>query len=196
MRPGGRSRRERHAGHHRSRPRAVRHNAPPTGTPPPEHAHNSIVTLRIAPDRNIKTGVCDCCQTPFDRVTGFITNNDGAYAIYHASCYHHHGIHEAWIDMIMDDAWAPERPVSGPGPNRVTFGCRVGPVEGQPTPACSLVRGAEVAPDDLLYGRKLTREEALAHPWLSGFWAAIDHVLENDTTVHQHLYGTGPVKEL
>ncbi|MGW4643431.1 hypothetical protein ACWEN6_33280, partial [Sphaerisporangium sp. NPDC004334] len=28
--------------------------------------------LRIDPDRNIQTGTCDCCQTPFERITGFI----------------------------------------------------------------------------------------------------------------------------
>ncbi|MEV4454512.1 hypothetical protein [Microbispora sp. NPDC049633] len=36
---------------------------------------------------------------------------------------------------------------------------------------------------------KLTREEALAHPWLPDYWETIDHILENDATVRQHLYG-------
>ncbi|KAB8190238.1 hypothetical protein FH608_035255 [Nonomuraea phyllanthi] len=145
--------------------------------------------LRIDPDRDIKTGTCDCCRTPFERVTGFVNNDDGAYAIYYASCYHHDGIHEAWIDVIIDDAWVPDDPVSRPGANRVTFGCRVGPVENSPVPACSLVTGAAVAPDEPFYGRKLTRDEALAHPWLSDYWETIDHILENDLTVRQHLYG-------
>ncbi|WP_344935603.1 hypothetical protein [Sphaerisporangium flaviroseum] len=66
----------------------------------------------------------------------------------------------------------------------------MGPVEGQPAPVCSLVTGAEAAPDTPFYGRKLTRDEALRHPWVSDYWETIDHILENDTTVKQHLYGT------
>ncbi|GII57883.1 hypothetical protein Pth03_62720 [Planotetraspora thailandica] len=147
------------------------------------------MTLRINPTREPASGVCDCCQTPFERVNGFVNDDDGICGIYYASCYHHNGMHEAWIDVIMDDAWDQEHPATHPGPDRVTFGCRVGPVEGRPAPACSLVTGAEVAPDDPLYGRKLTREHALAHPWLPGYWAVVDHILEHDQTVNRHLYG-------
>lgn len=148
------------------------------------------MNLRIDPQRNIETGVCDCCQTPFERVTGFINNDNGAYAIYYASCYHHDGVHEAWLDVILDDQWAPDAPVSRPGPDRVTFGCRVGPVANSPMPACTLVTAATVAPDTPFYGRKLTREAALAHPWLPDYWKTIDHILEHDPTVTHHLYGT------
>ncbi|MEO3855004.1 hypothetical protein [Acrocarpospora sp. B8E8] len=150
--------------------------------------------LEIDPERDVQTGVCECCNTSFDRVTGFINDDNGAYAIYFASCYHHNGIHEAWIDVIIDDAWTPDEPVSRPGPNRVTFGCRIGPVENAPGPACTLVTGGAVAPDEPFYGRKLTREEALQHPWLSDYWATMDHILEHDLTVNQHLYGPAVVE--
>jgi len=148
-----------------------------------------LVRLEIDPERKVHTGTCDCCGTPFERITGFINNDDGAYAIYYASCYHHDGVHEAWIDVVFDDAWDPDDPVTPTGSNRVTFGCRVGPVANNPNPACTLVPAASVAPDKPLYGHKLNRDEALQHPWLSAYWQTVDHILEHDTTIRQHLYG-------
>lgn len=145
------------------------------------------MSLTIDPERQVEAGSCACCTTPYDRVTGFINSEEsGAYAIYYASCYHHQGVHEAYIDVILDDDWDPEHPASRPGPRRATFGCRVGPVDGQDGPACSLVPAASVAPDDPLYGHKLTRDEALAHPWLAAYWQTIDLILLEDPTVHAH----------
>lgn len=148
-----------------------------------------LVELVIDPDRQVKSLACDCCETPFDRVTGFINNENGAYAIYFASCYHHDGVHDAWIDVIMDDHWDADAPATRPGAGRVTFGCRVGPVEGHDGVACSLVGAAQLAADIPLYGRKLSRDEALDHPWLVAYWDTVDHILENDPTVSAHLYG-------
>ncbi len=138
--------------------------------------------------------MCGCCEVPFERVTGFVNSEAGAFAIYYASCYHHHGMHEAYIDVIIDNAWDPDDPVSHPGPDRVTFGCRVGPVGDPPNIACSLVDAASVAPDTPLYGRKLDPDQARQHPWVSQYWETIDHILEHDATVRTHLYGT-PVGE-
>ncbi|GAB1822855.1 hypothetical protein HerbRD11066_60190 [Herbidospora sp. RD11066] len=145
--------------------------------------------MQIDPDRKVTADTCDCCGTDSDRVTGFINNDDSAYAIYFANCYHHDGVHEAWIDVILDDAWDREDIVNQPSPNRVTFGCRVGPIEGHPAPMCSLVAAASVRADEPLYGRKLDREAALGHPWLADYWQTVDHILENDATIHRHLYG-------
>ena len=144
--------------------------------------------LQIDPERDVKSHECGCCGVPFDRVTGFINSENGAYAIYYASCYHHDGVHEAYIDVILDNAWDADHP-DEPSPDRVTFGCRVGPITGQENIACSLVDGASVAPDIPLYGRKLDPDQARQHPWVSQYWATIDHILEHDPTVNPHLYG-------
>ncbi|MCM6773079.1 hypothetical protein NDR87_04490 [Nocardia sp. CDC159] len=122
-------------------------------------------------------------------MNGFINSEAGAFAIYYASCHHRQGMYEAYIDVILDSCWDPDRPASNPGPDRVTFGCRVGPIDGQSNIACSLVDAASVAPDDPLYGRKLGPDEARQHPWLSVYWDTIDHILEHDATVSTHLYG-------
>jgi hypothetical protein len=68
----------------------------------------------------------------------------------------------------------------------------VGPVEGEPAPVASLVRGGDVAPDSRIYGRKLDRDAALAHPRLREFWNVVDLVLEHDDRVNQHIYGRPP----
>jgi hypothetical protein len=73
--------------------------------------------------------------------------------------------------------------------DHVTFGCRVGPVAGSPMPAATLVNGGAVASDSPIYGRKLTREDGLAHPWLPAFWAIVDTILERDQLVHRHANG-------
>jgi hypothetical protein len=39
-----------------------------------------------------------------------------------------------------------------------------------------------------MFGRKLSREEALVHPRLAECWHAIDFILIEDETVHDHVY--------
>ena len=144
------------------------------------------MALAIEPDVKLVEHVCARCDEPFQRVTGFINHDGDAHAVYFASCYHHGG-HEAWIDVIFSKTW--EDGVD----DRETFGCRVGPVAGQSEPAASLVTAGSAFRDSLLFGRKLTREQALAHPRLPDFWAVVDHVLTNDRVVRDHVYGPGAV---
>ena len=73
--------------------------------------------------------------------------------------------------------------------DRVTFGCRVGPVQGRPGPAATAVAAAQPYDDAPLWGRKLSREEALAHPRIGDFWRVVDFVLERQPVVKAHVYG-------
>ena len=111
--------------------------------------------------RQVREFVCQCCNTPADRTWANIYEGDAALAVYFASCYHHNGVHEVWIDAILG-SWGHDR-----FDDHITFGCRVGPVVGSPTPAATLVNGGEVAGDSPIFGRKLSREEGLSHPRLS-----------------------------
>jgi hypothetical protein len=144
------------------------------------------VTLAIEPGAQVSEHACPECGEPFQRVAGLIHEDGDAYAVYFASCYHH-GEHEAWIDVIFSATWQDGVD------DHETFGCRVGPVKGQPDPAASLVTGAGAFGDSSMFGRKLTRDEALAHPRLREFWAVVDHVLVNDQVVRDHVYGPGAV---
>ena len=42
--------------------------------------------------------------------------------------------------------------------------------------------------DRPLWGKKLSRDEALAHPWLPDFWEVVDFVLLTDPDVRRHIY--------
>ncbi|MEU7929579.1 hypothetical protein [Micromonospora sp. NPDC049107] len=108
--------------------------------------------------RRVREFVCQCCDTQADRTWANIYEGDTAFAVYFASCYHHDGVHEAWIDAILG-TWGQDRV-----DDHITFGCRVGPVVGSPAPAATLVNGGEVGGDSPIFGRKLSREEGLRHP--------------------------------
>ncbi|MEV0900525.1 hypothetical protein [Actinoplanes sp. NPDC049802] len=127
--------------------------------------------------------VCQCCESTADRTWAFVHDDNDAVAVYFASCYHHDGIHEAWIDAILG-TWG-----EGRTDDHITFGCRVGPVQGSPAPAATLVDGGSAAPDDPMFGQKLSRVDGLAHPRIAEFWKIVDTILEKDDLVRRHLYG-------
>ncbi|MDE3724568.1 hypothetical protein PWG71_24525 [Nocardiopsis sp. N85] len=142
--------------------------------------------LRIDPDRQVTPSACDHCGSEHLRICGFLNNEHGAFAIYYASLYDHGGVHETYVDVVMDDVWNGS-PLE-PSPKRTTFGCRVGPVEGAPVPACSLVQAARFHEGDPFHGDRLDRDRALPHPWPPLFWETMDHLLEHEPDVHAHVY--------
>lgn len=146
----------------------------------PPHQHH---ILEIDPDRQVRTRKCDCCGGERESVTGFVSRDGKPYAVYFAACYPHTA--EAWIDVILGAEWDDKYPA-----DHVTFGCRVGPVEGSPQPGCTVVQAASAFDNpSAIFGDCLDRERALVHPWLDDFWAVVFHILEEDPTVHTHLYG-------
>lgn len=139
------------------------------------------MTLAIDSYRTHEHRACDQCGRGYEFIRGFILNDDDAYAIYFAACHDHDGTREAWIDVILG-TFTDENAT-----DHVTFGCRVGHFPGQVEPAASAVHAAQPYCDRPIWGRKLTREEALAHPWAAAFWEVVDFVLLNDSTVEHHL---------
>jgi hypothetical protein len=134
--------------------------------------------LSIDEERTVTEKVCDHCGEPRVNVHGSIMGN--LLAFYFASCYHHDG-HEAWIDIVYSHDWdAGEQ-------RRVTFGCPVGPVSNSPAPASTMVQAATVWGDESFFGHKLSRDEAMAHPWRDEFWAHSDFILVNDPDVAAHM---------
>jgi hypothetical protein len=131
-------------------------------------------------ERHVTQEICEHCGTPSTRIKGFVLRDGDAYAIYVASCYHHDG-HEVWIDVVFSLTWLDD------ADDRYTFGCRVGAVEGQDEPAATMVDAAAVYDDTPTFGRKLTRDEGLAHPRCDEFWALIDHLLVSDPQIAVHM---------
>jgi hypothetical protein len=126
---------------------------------------------------------CPDCGRPFRRIMRYLRDDGDAYAASFASLYTHGDVKDAYLDVVLG-TWGENDPS-----DHVTFGCRVGRIEGQSGPAASLVPAAEPFGDHPLLGHRLSREEALAHPRLAEFWGIVDHVLAHDGEVHAHVYG-------
>lgn len=134
--------------------------------------------------RQVRTYECACCGEPVERTWNFVSRGDEVHAVYYANSYHHTDQpHETWIDVILG-TWS-ENIVD----DHVTFGCRVGPVQGSPHPAATLVPACQDGSGGQIHGTLLSREDGLAHPRVQEFWDVVDFVLANDPTVHGHLYG-------
>jgi len=140
------------------------------------------VTLAIDfVNRQVHTQECSCCGTAIERSSSLVQRDGTAYAVYFAHCYAHG--REAFVDVVLG-TWS-----AAGASDHVTFGCRIGAVDGASEPPCSLVTGGEMAADDALFGAKLTRDDALRHPRLGDFWAVVDFVLKKDPTVRARIYG-------
>jgi hypothetical protein len=140
-----------------------------------------VVSLTIeAESRRVRTLRCDCCGQDRQVVNGLLHSDLEPLAAYFASCYPHE--RETWIDVILG-TWE-----EGRNDDHVTFGCRIGSIEGYAEPMCSLVSAASVFPDEPIFGQKLDRDQALTHPWLATFWQIIDFLVLSDPTVDHHLH--------
>jgi hypothetical protein len=143
-----------------------------------------LVTLTADPaERQQREYECPCCNAAIERMWNYVHRDAVMSAVYFANCYHHKDQpHEAWIDVIMG-TWGDDSI-----DDHVTFGCRVGPVQDSVFPAATLVDALTGFESTPVHGIVLTREQGLQHPWLPQFWQIVDFVLENDPTVHAHLY--------
>ena len=126
---------------------------------------------------------CGDCEVEHEAVNGFVLRDGSAYAIYFADWYPHQ--QEAWIDVILGSFGEEHYP------DNVTFGCRVGEVVNSNEPAATVVEAATVRPESAIFGRKLDRGTALAHPRLSDFWEVVDWLIVNDPMLHRELFHFG-----
>ena len=134
------------------------------------------MTLSLGGNPRVVSRACDCSGGERAVVTLYVYRDQEAYAACFASCYPHRG--EVWLDVIFG-TWHENR-----YDDHMTFGCQFIPGKG-----ARLVPAASTSPDAPIFGHKLDRDLALAHPRLPEFWAVVDHVLVHDPVVHQHAYG-------
>ena len=144
----------------------------------------NTVNLWLDGDSTVDRRRCRDCGADYLLVKSFVLDSAGPYAIAFTAL-HHHVDHEAWMDVIFGsfEAEGSDR--------RITFGCRVGPVEGSDEPAATAVQAAVPYADSLMFGHKLSRDEALAHERLADFWGVVDFLLESEPTVSHHVYRHG-----
>jgi hypothetical protein len=141
------------------------------------------VTLWLDGESTIEPSTCNDCGAEYVLVKSSLLDEEGPYAIAFSALHDHDDL-EAWIDVIFGafegDAVEDER---------VTFGCRVGPVQGSDEPAATAVQAAHPYDDGPTFGRKLSRAEALEHPRIRDFWQVVDFLLEHEPTINHHVYG-------
>ena len=128
-------------------------------------------------ERTVRNKRCESCGDDFQHVTGFINDEGGAYAVYFAAC-HAHPEHEAQIDIVLG-SWGVEPPID----DHLTFSCRL-----RPDRAMAVDATLATLSDDPLLGRRLSREQALAHPKVSDFWMVVDFLAASDPTIHNAVY--------
>ena len=143
------------------------------------------MSLSLDGSSDVSAQSCDACGTTSLLVKSFVHDAGAAQAIVMTACHRHDGEREAWIDAVMGGFGKEST-------DRVTFGCRVGPVANKPEPAATAVAAAVPYDDAPLWGRKLSREEALAHPRIADFWRVVELVLEREPVVKAHVYGRRP----
>ena len=145
-------------------------------------AYRSPVTLWLDGDSTIDRLTCHDCRAEFLLVKSFVIDEEGPHSIT-LTALHHHEDFEAWMDVIFGSFEGESSQ-----DDRITFGCRVGPVEGSQEPAATAVQAAIPYQDGPSFGRKLSRDEALAHPRLPDFWRVVDFLLENEPAISHHVY--------
>lgn len=133
-----------------------------------------VSDLRID-ERTVRQKTCPRCGRSFEHVTGFVMEADGAHSVYFAAC-HGHPEHEAQIDVVLG-TWT-----SDDATDHVTFSSILRRDGAMAVDATVAVGGT--AP---FFGRKLSREEALAHPWVATFWQVVDLLATGDPAVKEHV---------
>lgn len=136
------------------------------------------MSLAFDPDRAVDEQ--DCAQCRARLVRGYLTWYGAEHAAFYASCHEHDGERDVLIDVIL--GWAAD------DEERVTFGCRVGPLPDHGGPAATLLDGAASYGEDPEWGRKLTRAEAQDDYRLQSFWDVVDYILVHDPTIRPHIY--------
>lgn len=127
-------------------------------------------------EREVATAHCDGCGRDYDKFVVFATRDGDAYAVVGGAC-HGHGDHEVWLD--------------------VTFGSWEEPYDDHVTMSCCVMREGSGAVDAVVvgkgeadcFGRKLTREETLAHPRVDELWALGDAIKREVPEARRALYG-------
>lgn len=120
---------------------------------------------------------CPCCGGLSVRSTGFVTLDEDAYAVYYAAYANNHPEQELALIVSIGD-WGE----NSDGSNREAFYCRLRPAN----QTYELMLGdASESPwaDAELLGRKLSREQARAHPLKDTLFALTDEIGARDPRV-------------
>lgn len=137
--------------------------------------------LSIDENPSSKYKKCPNCNSKYLSITDFVLNDEHAYAVAYIDCHRHHNSPELFFTVILG-SWA-----EGEYDDHVTFACRYGGlINGGEEVACTLLDVSDVY-DKPIFGKRLTRDQALKHPKVTEFWEIIDYLIEYDIKVHDYL---------
>ena len=148
------------------------------------HSDATAPVFSFDGDPTRRQGPCGDCDELHDKSAGFVLRDGDATAVYYASWSPHDS--EAHVEMVLG-SWDDEAGY----PDHVTFGCRLGAATGDGAPQRSLVPGGTTLGDKVVFGQKLTRDQALAHPWMTLHDDLIGWLIDHDPMLHERLHPAG-----
>ena len=128
-------------------------------------------------DRTVRSKSCSSCGERFQHVTGFVSLDGEPHAVYFAAC-HGEPESEVQIDVVLG-TWGVEPPVD----DHQTFSYRLG-ADGAVAADATLA-----VTSDAPVGRRLSRAEALAHPWMRSSRDVIEFLADSDPTIRDTVSG-------
>lgn len=163
----------------------VSHTADSTAHREAFGASDPALTLDPEFATRISKDVCTDCGSLTTMLTRFVLGDGVSYAAYFASLHPcadpASGWPEMWIDAVFSESWDEG------SADRTTFGCRIGFVEGEGYPVCTLVDAATEHPDTAAFGHKLSAAEADKHPALPEFRRLVEFALLADDVLRVHM---------
>jgi hypothetical protein len=136
------------------------------------------VTFAFDGAPRVRDEVCSSCGRAYQWVTGLVTRDGDAFAVYYAACHGHDDKSEAWVDVVVG-SW--DEPAYA---DHATISCRVSAEGAGAVDAPVASNGA--AP---FSGRLLNRQAALDDPRIDDVWAVIDFVVASDAVVSACING-------
>lgn len=125
------------------------------------------------------TFTCECCQGTTTRLTRFVYQDEDAFGVYYAVFSDKHR-HDGVVGIVSLGEWGEDEiPAS-----RVAFSFRLWEGEDNYNVMISDANESEWSDVEIL-GRKLTREEALDHPWIEDVYLITDHMCDKDAEIRE-----------
>jgi hypothetical protein len=130
-----------------------------------------------------KKSICECCNKETTSLTRFVYKDGEAFAIYYAVFSKGHNEDGAIGIISLGDWGNDEVPLS-----RVAFAFRLWQDENNHNVT---ITDANESPwhNSKIIGKKLTRDEALSHPWIEDVFHITDHMVIDDEEIKTFLKG-------
>jgi len=118
---------------------------------------------------------CSCCGRDMTRLTRFVRRDGNAFAVYFVEFTDGHQDCEAFVIVGLGD-WGDDD--LDPQKARIAFAYRIRP--GEASYELSIINVDDSPWSTTYLGRRLTRTEALSHPWLQEIYDLSDHMVQCD----------------